>query len=209
MVTIALSKGRILKEEVALFKDAKIDISDVLKDDRRLLFTFTELKINVMLLKPFDVPVYVEKGAADLGIVGRDVILEENREVFSLLDLGIGKCRISIAKPKKILQSVEGKLRVGTKFPEITKNYYESKGMNVDIIKLYGSIELAPLTGITDCIVDIVSSGETLRKNGLEEVEKICDISSYLIANRTSFKTKFNEVKRIIQGLQKVTGGFS
>lgn len=209
MITIALSKGRILKEEVALFKDANIDISDVLKDERRLLFTFPELNINVMLLKPFDVPVYVEKGAADLGIVGRDVVLEEKREVFSLLDLGIGKCRISVARPKKRFVSTEGKLRVGTKFPEITKSYYETNDMNVDIIKLYGSIELAPLTGITDCIVDIVSSGETLRKNGLEEVEKICDISSYLIGNRTSFKTKFNEVKRIIQGLKNVTGGFS
>ena len=206
MVTIALSKGRILKEEVSLFKEVGIDISDVLKDDRKLLFVFPEQNVNIMLLKPFDVPVYVEKGAADLGVVGRDVILEEKRDIFSILDLGIGCCRISVAKPKKIKETADAKLIVGTKFPEITKSFYESKGMNVDIVKLYGSIELAPLTGITDCIVDIVSSGETLRKNGLEEVEKICDISSYLIANRTSFKTKFKEIRQIIVGLKKARG---
>lgn len=203
MVTIALSKGRILKEEVAIFKSAGIDISDVIKDDRRLLFNFKEIGVSIMLLKPFDVPVYVEKGAADLGIVGRDVILEERREVFSLLDLRIGCCRISVAKPKKTAVNGESKLKIGTKFPEITRSFYQSRGVNVDIVKLYGSIELAPLTGITDCIVDIVSSGETLRKNGLVEVEKICDISSYLIANRTSFKTKFPEIKRVIDGIKK------
>ncbi|GAB4432129.1 MAG: ATP phosphoribosyltransferase [bacterium] len=203
MVTIALSKGRILKEETAILKAAGIDISDVMKDDRKLLFDFPEIGVKIMLLKPFDVPVYVEKGAADLGIVGRDVILEEQCEVFSILDLGIGRCRISVAKPKAKAVVEGSKLRVGTKFPEITRSFYECKGMNVEIIKLYGSIELAPLTGITDCIVDIVSSGETLRKNGLEETEKICDISSYLIANRTSFKTKFSEIKKIVEGIKK------
>ncbi len=206
MITVALSKGRILKEEVALFRSAGLDISEVLKDDRSLMFPFPELSVNVMLLKPFDVPVYVEKGAADMGIVGKDVILEERCEVFSLLDLGIGKCRISVAKPKKGAESKDSKLRVGTKFPQIAKSFYEKKGINVDIIKLYGSIELAPLTGITDCIVDIVSTGETLRKNGLEEVEKICDISSYLIANRTSFKTKFPLMKKIVEELKKCLG---
>lgn len=204
MVTIALSKGRILKEEVALFTKAGVDISNVQKDDRKLLFSFAEKNVSVMLLKPFDVPIYVEKGAADLGVVGKDVILEQKRDIFSVLDLKIGSCRISVAKLKNSVEKQDGKLKVGTKFPEIAADYYAKKGINVEIVKLYGSIELAPIMGITDCIVDIVSSGETLRKNGLCEVERICDISSYLIANRTSFKTKFPEIKCIIDGLKTI-----
>lgn len=204
MVTLALSKGRILKEEIALLKAAGYDMTDIHKDDRKLLFKYPDKGVNIILLKPFDVPIYVEKGAADLGIVGKDVIMEERREIFSLIDLGIGRCRISVAAVKKRQPITKEKLRIGTKYPEITEEYYRKKEMNVEIIKLYGSIELAPLMGITDYIVDIVSSGETLRKNGLEEVEKICDVTTYLIANRAAFKTKYIEIKPLLEKIRGV-----
>ncbi len=203
MITLALSKGRILKEELSLLKKAGYDLTDVLKDERRLLFDFPDYNIKVMLLKPFDVPVYVEKGAADIGMVGLDVIEEEQSDILRFVDLEMGKCRIVVAKPKRSLNSSPEKLKIATKFPEITKNFYENKGVNVEIIKLYGSIELAPIVGISDYIVDIVSSGETLRKNGLIEVEDVLKVSSYLIGNKVSFKTKFVEVKKIIDNIRK------
>lgn len=196
MITIALSKGRILKEELFLLKSAGYDLDDVLKDERKLLFQFPNYNLSVILLKPFDVPVYVEKGSADLGMVGLDVIEEEGTDVLKLIDLKMGICRIVVAKPKKNIDIVPDKVRVGTKFPNITKSFYEKKELNIEIIKLYGSIELAPIVGISDYIVDIVSSGETLRKNGLIEVEEVLKVSSYLIGNKISFKTKFNEIKK-------------
>lgn len=203
MVTIALSKGRILKEEVSLLKSAGYDLNEIYKDDRKLLFHFPDYNLNVILLKPFDVPVYVEKGSADLGMVGLDVIEEEDADVLKLVDLKMGICRIVVAKPKKPIEFVPDKLRIGTKFPNITKKFYEKKGLNIEIIKLYGSIELSPLVGISDYILDIVSSGETLRKNGLIEVEDVLNVSSYLIGNKISFKTKFPEIKKIINNIRK------
>lgn len=203
MITIALSKGRILKEELSLLSSSGYNLGDISKEERRLFFEYPALNIKIMLLKPFDVPVYVEKGAADLGMVGLDVVTEEDSDVLKLLNLQIGICKIVVARPKKNFSIHSEKLRIGTKFPKITKDFYEKKGINVEIIKLYGSIELAPLVGISDYIVDIVSSGETLRKNGLVEVEDVFKVSSYLIGNRTSFKTKFKEMKEIIERIRK------
>ncbi|MCX7991386.1 MAG: ATP phosphoribosyltransferase [Proteobacteria bacterium] len=205
MITIALSKGRILKEELLLLKKAGYHLDDILKDERRLLFNFPQYEINVMLLKPFDVPIYVEKGSADLGMVGLDVIEEEKKDVLKLFELKMGICKIVVAKPKKTINNVNNpeKIKIGTKFPNITKEFYVKKGVDVEIIKLYGSIELAPIVGISDYIVDIVSSGETLRKNGLVEVEDVLKVSSYLIGNKVSFKTKFDKIKKIIDNIRK------
>lgn len=202
MISIALPKGRILKEVLPLLKAAGYDFSEIMNDERKLKFEFKEKGFMVMLLKPFDVPVYVERGSADIGVVGLDVLLERNNDVLSLLDLKLGLCRVAVAKPKDKMLDWKNGLRVGTKFPVISKIYFERKGINIDVIKLEGSVELAPITQISDVIVDIVSSGETLRKNGLEEIEKICDISSYLIMNRTFFKTRFREASNLIQKLK-------
>lgn len=206
MISIALPKGRILKEVLPLFKKAGYDFSEILHDERKLKFELSQKGFIVMLLKPFDVPVYVERGSADIGVVGMDVLLERNSDVLNLLDLKLGICRVSVAKPKVKHFNWENGLRVGTKFPNISKKYFECKGINVDTIKLEGSVELAPITGISDVIVDIVSSGETLRKNGLEEIEKICDISSYLIMNRTFFKTRFTEACILVQKIKGAVG---
>lgn len=206
MISIALPKGRILKEVLPLFKKAGYDFSEILHDERKLKFELSQKGFIVMLLKPFDVPVYVERGSADIGVVGMDVLLERNSDVLNLLDLKLGICRVSVAKPKVKHFNWENGLRVGTKFPNITKKYFECKGINVDTINLEGSVELAPITEISDVIVDIVSSGETLRKNGLEEIEKICDISSYLIMNRTFFKTRFTEACILVQKIKGAIG---
>jgi len=203
LITLALSKGRILKEELTLLRKAGYDLSDILRDERKLFFEFPTFNINIILLKPFDVPIYVEKGAADLGMVGLDVIYEEDRDVLRLLDLRMGSCRIVVAQPRKKTAFTSEKIRIGTKFPKISKDFYDKKGINVEIIKLYGSIELAPLKGLSDYIVDIVSSGETLRKNGLCEVEDVLEVSSYLIGNRISFKTKFKEMREFIEKLKE------
>lgn len=206
MISIALPKGRILKEVFPLFKIAGFDFSEIINDDRKLKFEFIDKGFMIMLLKPFDVPIYVERGSVDIGVVGLDVLLERNSDVLSVLDLKLGICRISVAKPKGKTIFWKNGLRVGTKFPIISKKFFEKKGINIDVIKLEGSVELAPITDVSDVIVDIVSSGETLRKNGLEEIEKICDISSYLIMNRTFFKTRFKEASQLIQKLKGVIG---
>jgi ATP phosphoribosyltransferase len=207
MVTLAFSKGRILKETLYIFKKAGYNFISLLDDERKLKFEFKDLGFIVMLLKPFDVPVYVERGSADFGVVGKDVLMERKSDVLMLLDMNIGKCRISVAKPKSKAYQERNRIKVGTKFTNIAKTFFGNKGINADIIKLEGSVELAPLMGISDVIVDIVSSGETLRKNGLEEVEKICDISSYLIANRNFFKTNFEQAIKIINTLREVVNG--
>ncbi len=207
MITLAFSKGRILRETLSIFKKAGYNFNTLLDDERKLKFEFKDLGFIVMLLKPFDVPVYVERGCADFGVVGKDVIMERKSDVLMLLDMNIGKCRISVAKPKTKIYEEKNRIKVGTKFTNIAKNFYENKGINADIIKLEGSVELAPLMGISDVIVDIVSSGETLRKNGLEEVEKICDISSYLIGNRNFFKANFQQAIKIINTIKEVVNG--
>ncbi|MCX7770098.1 MAG: ATP phosphoribosyltransferase [Proteobacteria bacterium] len=204
MIKVALPKGRILKEVLPLFEKAGYDFSEVLKDDRKLKFEMPDKGFVLILLKPFDVPVYVERGNADIGVVGLDVLMERNTDILNILDLKLGLCRISVAKPKNRFFELKMGLKVGTKFIKIAKDYFEKKGLNIDVIKLEGSVELAPLMGLSDLIVDIVSSGETLRKNGLEEVEKICDISSYLIMNRTFFKTRYKEATKFINKIKKV-----
>jgi len=203
MLTVALPKGRIMKSALGLFKAAGLDFSAILQNDRRLIVENKAEGLRFMVIRSQDVPTYVEYGAADIGIAGRDVLLEEERDLYEPLDLGIGACRMVVAEPA-ILSETDNpanwtRIRVATKYPNITLRHFLEKGIEVDIIKLYGSIELAPLLGLCDRIVDLVETGETLKKNGLVEVEDIMTVSSKLICNRASLKTKPVRIKGLIE----------
>jgi len=206
-LTIALPKGRILNEAVALFKKIGIDCSDVIEDSRKLIFENKKDRIRFMVIRSQDVPTYVEYGAADVGIAGKDVLLEQERDIYEPLDLGIGFCRMVVAEPKELGTKDNPRhwthIRVATKYPNITLKHFMNKGIQVEIIKLYGSIELAPLLGLSERIVDLVQTGETLRRNGLVEVEEIMKVTSKLICNRASLKTKPDRIKAIVDGLKK------
>jgi len=205
-LTIALPKGRVLAEAVGLFQRLGVDCGAILEDGRRLIFEVPQ-GLRFMVIRAQDVPTYVEYGAADAGIVGRDVLLEQERDVYEPLDLGIGYCRMVVAEPRELGQrdnpSHWTHIRVATKYPNITMRHFLEKGIQVEIIKLYGSIELAPLLGLSERVVDLVATGETLRRNGLVEVEEIMKVTSKLIVNRASLKTRPEEIKRLIEGLKK------
>ena len=206
-LTIALPKGRILNEAVALFKKIGIDCSDVIEDSRKLIFENKKDRIRFMVIRSQDVPTYVEYGAADVGIAGKDVLLEQERDIYEPLDLGIGFCRMVVAEPKELGTKDNPQhwthIRVATKYPNITQKYFLDKGIQVEIIKLYGSIELAPILGLSERIVDLVATGETLRRNGLVEVEEIMKVTSKLICNRASLKTKSERIRELVDGLKQ------
>jgi ATP phosphoribosyltransferase len=207
VLTIALPKGRILKEASTLFMAAGIDITPVMQDDRRLIFEGIADGLRFMVIRSQDVPTYVEYGAADIGIAGKDVLLEQDKDLYEPLDLGIGVCRMMVAEPKELSEADNPKqwthIRVATKYPNITLRHFLAMGIQVEIIKLYGSIELAPLLGLSERIVDLVQTGETLKKNGLVEVEHIMNITSKLVCNRASLKTKPRLVKSLVDSLGK------
>ena len=211
MLTIALPKGRILKEASVLFKAAGVDITPVLQDDRRLIFEGIAEGLRFMVIRSQDVPTYVEYGAADMGIAGKDVLLEQDKDLYEPLDLGIGACRMMVAEPTERGATDDPRqwthVRVATKYPNITLKHFLGKGIQVEIIKLYGSIELAPLLGLSERIVDLVQTGETLRKNGLVEVEHIMHITSKLVCNRASLKTKPRRVKELVDSLARAVSG--
>ncbi|MBI4950299.1 MAG: ATP phosphoribosyltransferase [Deltaproteobacteria bacterium] len=206
-LTLALPKGRILKEAATLFRAAGVDFSEILQDDRKLIFENIAEGLRFMVIRSQDVPTYVEYGAADMGIAGKDVLMEQQKDLYEPLDLKIGACRMMVAEPKELVQRDNPRhwthIRVATKYPNITLKYFLDKGIQVEIIKLYGSIELAPLLGLSERIVDLVQTGETLRKNGLVEVETITEISSKLVCNRASLKTKPRRVKDLVERLTK------
>lgn len=201
LLTIAMPKGRIYEEALAILADAGIPVPDELtKETRKLILTAPEAQLAFFLAKPMDVATYVEYGVADLGIVGKDVLLEESRNVYELLDLQISPCRVSVAGlPNK--ETVNG--RIATKYPSIAEKYFRGIGEQVEVVKLNGSIELAPLIGLADRIVDIVSTGQTLRENGLIELETITTVTSRLIANRASYQLKYKRVNRFYDLLKK------
>ncbi|WP_026799987.1 ATP phosphoribosyltransferase [Pontibacillus halophilus] len=200
-LTIAMPKGRIYNEAAELLKGAGYDITD-LDDSRKLIFDFEEHKIRVMLAKPMDVVTYVEYGAADCGIAGKDVLLEQNRDVYEVLDLKISPCYLAVAGlPDKPLSKIAPK--IATKYPRVASEYFREQGEQIEIVPLNGSIELAPLIGLTDRIVDIVSSGATLKENGLVEYEKIVDITSRFIVNPVSYRMKSQTIDPLIQRLSK------
>lgn len=207
-LSIALPKGRILQEAIGLFAKIGIDIKYILEDPRRLVFELPQRAMRFMLIRAQDVPVYVEYGAADMGIAGKDVLCEQGRDLYEPLDLGIGRCRMVVAEPKELKERDNPSgwtyLKIATKYPNIATRYFVERGIEVEIIKLYGSIELAPLFGLSERIVDLVQTGETLRKNGLVEVETIMDVSAKLICNRASLKRKPELIKGFIESLRGV-----
>lgn len=202
-LTIALAKGRLADKGLEYFKDMGIG-NIPSKDSRKLVLTDNKNNVRYIFVKPSDVITYVEKGVADLGIVGKDMILEENKDIYELMDLGFGKCRFAIAGFKD--QSVTKKndvLRIATSYPNYVSRVFRDKGQRVEIIKLNGSIELAPIIGLSDLIVDIVETGNTLRDNGLVVLEELDPISARLVANKASYRLKFDTIKKI----EKILGG--
>ena len=204
IVNIALPKGRLGEQVYELFEKAGLDCPDILSDTRKLFFENKEKGVRFFWVKPSDVAVYVGRGAADLGVAGSDVLLEHQPDVYELLDLGLGVCRMMVAAPKDFRDNDDMTLRVATKFPNIASRYYAGKSRDIDIIELHGSIELAPLLGLSDVIVDIVETGNTLKANGLEPKAEVVGISARLIANKANFKFKTEEIERVTGALSAV-----
>ena len=203
-LTIALAKGRTADKALLFFEKAGIHFSDFHEKSRKLVIYDDKNTVKLIFVKAVDVPTYVEKGAADIGIVGKDTIMEDPVDVYELLDLGIGKCQLAVAGfPDKQLES-SSLLTVASKYPAVTKAYFDSKGIRIETIKLNGSIELAPLIGMADVIVDIVESGKTLKENGLVVLEEIADISARLIVNKASYATKTSQIQQFISDLKAV-----
>lgn len=201
-LTFALGKGRLANKTLDLLEQIGITCEEMKdKNTRKLIFVNEELKLKFFLSKALDVPTYVEYGAADIGVVGKDTILEENRRVYEVLDLGFGKCRMCVCGPasaRELLQHHE-RIRVASKYPIIAKDYfYNKKHQTVDIIKLNGSVELGPIVGLSDVIVDIVETGSTLRENGLEVLEEICPLSARMIVNQVSMQMESERIKDLI-----------
>lgn len=206
-ITIALAKGRLAKQTLALLEQTGITCEEMKdKDTRKLIFINEELKLKFFLSKTSDVPTYVEYGAADLGVVGSDTIMEEGRKVLEVLDLGLGKCNMCVAGPasaKELLHNNQV-IRVASKYPAIAKNYfYNQKHQTVEIVKLNGSVELAPIVGLSEVIVDIVETGSTLKANGLEVLETICPLSSRVIVNEASMKLQRERITKLIKDLKQ------
>ena len=207
-LTFALGKGRLANKTLEMFEKIGITCEEMKdKDTRKLIFVNEELKLRFFLSKGPDVPTYVEYGAADIGIVGRDTIIEEARNIYEVLDLGFGKCRMCVCGPESardLLQHHE-QSRVATKYPKIAKDYfYNKKHQTVEIIKLNGSIELAPIVGLTDVIVDIVETGSTLRENGLTVLEEVCPLSARMVVNPVSMKMEQERIGKLISNLREV-----
>ena len=205
-LTIALAKGRLADKAMEMFEAIGISC-DEMKDkaSRKLIFVNEDLGVRFFLAKANDVPTYVEYGAADIGIVGRDTILEEGRKLYEVMDLGVGKCRMCVCGPESARERLEHHelIRVATKYPNITKDYfYNQKYQTVEIIKLNGSIELAPIVGLSEVIVDIVETGSTLRENGLMVLEEVCSLSARMVVNQVSMKTENERITAIIKKFQ-------
>ena len=208
MITFALPKGRIMQDSMELFGKIGITCPEMEEDNRKLVFENREQGYRFMAVRATDVPTYVEYGCADIGVVGKDTLLEQEKDLYEPLDLRFGYCRLVVAEPKELLQGDDpanwSNIRVATKYPRVTEKYFAGKGIQVELIKLYGSIELAPLVGLSERIVDLVSTGATLRDNGMVEVETIAEVTTRLIVNRASLKTKHQKISRIIDELEKV-----
>lgn len=201
MFTIALPKGRLGDQVCKLFIGCDYDCS-VQADDRRLVVMDAAERVRYLLVKPSDVAIYVERGAADVGICGKDTLLEGENDVYELMDLGFGKCRMCVAAPVGFREDLTAPLRVATKYPTISKAFYAAKSREIDIIKLNGSIELAPILGLSDVIVDLVETGTTLRQNHLEILETVLPVSARLIANKAAMKFKTAEIQRLTDALK-------
>ena len=202
-ITMALAKGRLAEETFTLLERFGVDCSEPRNPGRQLVLWDRANHIRFILVKPSDVPVYVEHGVADLGVVGKDTLMESGRPLYEVLDLTFGRCRLCVAgyADRANTPVTRANFRVATKYPHIARSYYDSKGQTIEIIKLNGSVELGPVIGLSDVILDIVESGSTLRANGLSVLEEVCDVSARLVVNRVSLKTKRERVQWIIDGL--------
>ena len=209
-LTFALAKGRLAEQTMDLFEQIGMPCEEMKQKTRKLIFVNEELKLKFFLSKASDVPTYVEHGAADVGIVGKDTILEEERNLYEMLDLKLGKCYMMVAGKPEMKQKLKtmNNIRVASKYPRIAKDYFDKQQITVEIIKLNGSVELAPIVGLSDVIVDIVETGSTLKANGLEVLEKICPLSARVIVNRGSMKMEHKRIMEIIDKMRaKIEGG--
>lgn len=204
MINVALPKGRLGEKALKMFEDAGFECPSIHEESRKLFFENPEKGVRYFWVKPSDVVIYVERGAADIGIAGKDIILEYSPDIYELLDLGIGKCRMAVAAKKEFCDKRDRTLRVATKFPNIAKEFYHQQSREIDIIKLNGSIELAPILGLSDVIVDIVETGKTLLENNLEPKQDIVNISARLVANKVSYKFKNQQICEICDGIAKI-----
>ncbi len=204
MINIALPKGRLGEKAYGIFERAGFECPSIREENRKLIFENPEKGVRYFWVKPSDVVIYVERGAADIGIAGKDIILEYEPNIYELADLGLGKCRMAVACKKDFFDSRDRTLRVATKFPHIAKTYYGKISREIDIIKLNGSIELAPILGLSDVIVDIVETGKTLLENDLEPRETIVDISARLVANKASYKFKNPEIVKMCERINEL-----
>ncbi len=201
MLNIALPKGRLGEKVYSMFAKAGFECPSILENSRKLIFENEQCAVRYFWVKPSDVAIYVERGAADIGVAGKDILLEYSPDVYELFDLDIGKCKMAVAAKKDFRDDTQKTLRVATKFTNIAKQHYLNRGRDIDIIHLNGSIEIAPILGLSDVIVDIVETGSTLRENNLEVIEDIIPISARLISNKASFKFKSEAIEKIVSGL--------
>ena len=202
MLNIALPKGRLGEKVYAMFKAAGFECPSIEETNRKLIFENPEKGVRYFWVKPSDVAIYVERGAADIGVAGKDILLEYRPEVYELLDLNVGKCRMAVAAKKDFRDDKNRTLKVATKFSNIALDYYTSKGRDIDVIHLNGSIEIAPILGLSDVIVDIVETGTTLKENDLEVVETVVPISARLIVNKSAFRFKTKEIETITEQMK-------
>ncbi len=203
MLNVALPKGRLGEKVYAMFEKAGFPCPSIKETNRKLIFENEECGVRYFWVKPSDVAIYVERGAADIGVAGKDILLEYEPEVYELLDLNIGKCRMAVAAKQGFRDDTDKTLRVATKFSNIARQYYLSRGRDIDIIHLNGSIEIAPILGLSDVIVDIVETGATLKENNLSVIETVVPISARFISNKASYKFKSEAIDRLVSELAK------
>lgn len=206
-LTVALAKGRLAELSMDIFISLGMDCSEMKQKTRKLIFTDEKNKMKFILVKASDVPTYVEYGAADIGVVGKDTILEEGRNLYEMVDLGFGKCSMCVCGPVDLKGRLDDikELKVASKYPAIARRYFQDgKGQTIDIIKLNGSVELAPLVGLSDVIVDIVETGKTLKENGLDVLETVCPLSARLVVNKVSMKTERERIMNIVNSFRRL-----
>jgi len=201
-LTLALPKGKMFQPSQALLEKLHLQLPSALEIDRRLIIDLPKEKIRILLVRPTDVPTYVEHGVADMGIIGSDLLLEQVRDIYELVDLKFGACRLVLAEPKQ-KQPIDHKLRIATKYPNMTEQYFSERAIPIEIIKLYGSVELAPLVGLADQIVDLTESGATLAANGLVEIDEIAQCSARMIVNRAALKLEYPVIQKWITAFKE------
>ena len=205
MLNVALPKGRLGDKVYDMFDAAGYSCPEIRENNRKLIFENPEADLRFFWVKPSDVAIYVERGAADVGVAGKDLLVEYSPEIYELLDLGVGTCRMAVAAPAGFRDTVRGTLRVATKYTSVAKAHYDARGRDIDVIRLNGSIEIAPKLGLSDVIVDIVETGTTLRENDLEVIETIFPISARLIANKASYKFNRDRIEQLARALARQT----